>query len=148
MVLIPGKVVSIICPWVKVIVILRPLVKLNHKSNLRDQGLFIEMVIFRCCSFSSFLRPSTTWCPRLQAHNSKLLKSQQRNITISMNEPWSRKEAILPWTGSWKQRTHSLIRTTVLPKIWIDCIVHIRLLHDTILRMWVSASELLKVNML
>ncbi len=29
------------------------------------------MVIFRCCGFSSFLRPSTTLCPWLQAHISK-----------------------------------------------------------------------------
>ncbi len=41
----------------KVIVILRPLVWLNHKSNLQDPGLFIEMVIFRCCGFSNFQNP-------------------------------------------------------------------------------------------
>ncbi len=52
----------------------------SHKSNLQDQGLFIEMVIFRCCGFSNFLRPSTTLCLRLQAHISKGQKPIQRQL--------------------------------------------------------------------
>ncbi len=44
------------------------------------------MVIFRCCGFSSFLRPSTTWCPRLQAHISEWKKINSKSA--GWNEIW------------------------------------------------------------